>query len=180
MLLNLKLTCQRCFFDHPFVNGVRFYKFRAGNNLNPSTLNQRNPFQLHLIGLGGDLFHNYYEYSDNWLYFGFCVQAAYVQTAFPPARPVPAHILFTPQPSGLEGYCHHGSGGGQVGGWEFGRLGCCRNCGTLISVTTWRIFSIRSFVELVKFATNLVQTLRNVYLWNCWMDLPHLKFHGLV
>ena len=31
----------------------------------------------------------------------------------------------------------------------------------------------------VKFATNWVQTLRNAYLWNCWMDLPHLKFHGL-
>ena len=34
--------------------------------------------------------------------------------------------------------------------------------------------------KLVKFATNWVQTLRNAYLWNCWMDLPHLKFHGLV
>ena len=34
--------------------------------------------------------------------------------------------------------------------------------------------------KLVKFATNSVQTLRNAYLWNCWMDLPHSKFHGLV
>ena len=34
--------------------------------------------------------------------------------------------------------------------------------------------------KLVKFATNWVDTLRNTYLWNCWMDLPHLKFHGLV
>ena len=34
--------------------------------------------------------------------------------------------------------------------------------------------------KLVKFATNCVQTLWHAYLWNCWMDLPHLKFHGLV
>ena len=34
--------------------------------------------------------------------------------------------------------------------------------------------------KLVKFATNWVQTLRNAYLWNCWMDLPHFKFYGLV
>ena len=73
-------------------------------------------------------------------------------------------------------------------------------------ITAWRIFSIRSFVELsrplvvhccghylphmglpmgqklVKFATNWVQTLRIAYLWNRWiiMDVPHLKFHGLV
>ena len=105
--------------------------------------------------------------------------------------------LFTPQPSGLEGYCRHGPGG---------RAGGCQTCGTHISVTAWWIFSIRSSVELsrpvgvhchghmpicpiwacpwaknlVKFATNWVQTLRNAYLWNCWMDLPHLKFHGLV
>ena len=34
--------------------------------------------------------------------------------------------------------------------------------------------------QLAKFATNWLQTLRNAFLWNCWMDLPHLKFHGLV
>ena len=34
--------------------------------------------------------------------------------------------------------------------------------------------------KLVKFGTNWVQTLRNTDLWNGWMDLPHLKFHGLV
>ena len=44
-------------------------------------------------------------------------------------------ILFTPQPSGLEGHCHHGPGG---------RLPDCR---THISVTAWRIFSIWSPVE---------------------------------
>ena len=44
--------------------------------------------------------------------------------------------LFTPQPSGLEGYCRHGWAGG------------CQTCGTHISVTAWRIFSIRSSVEL--------------------------------
>ena len=34
--------------------------------------------------------------------------------------------------------------------------------------------------KLVKFGSNWVQTLRNADLWNGWMDLPHLKFHGLV
>ena len=48
-------------------------------------------------------------------------------------------LLFTPQPSGLEGYCRHGPGG---------RAGGCQTCGTHISVTAWRIFSIRSSVEL--------------------------------
>ena len=47
--------------------------------------------------------------------------------------------LFTPQPSGLEGYCRHGPGG-----WAGG----CQICGIHISVTAWWIFSIRSSVEL--------------------------------
>ena len=47
--------------------------------------------------------------------------------------------IFTPQPSGLEGYCRHGPGG---------RAGGCQTCGTHISVTAWWIFSIRSSVEL--------------------------------
>ena len=78
-----------------------------------------------------------------------------------------------------------------AGGWAAGWPG---NCGTHISVTAWRISSIRSSVELsgpvvmhryghlphmglpmgqkhVKFATDWVQILRNAYLWNCWMDL---------
>ena len=50
---------------------------------------------------------------------------------------------FTPQPFGLEGYCRHGSGG-RAGG----RAGGCQTCGTHISVTALRIFSIRSSVEL--------------------------------
>ena len=51
--------------------------------------------------------------------------------------------FFTHQPSGLEGYCRHDSGGRLVG-----RSGGCQTCGTHISVTAWRIFSIRSSVEL--------------------------------
>ena len=47
--------------------------------------------------------------------------------------------FFTPQPSGLEGYCRHGPGG---------RAGGCQTCGTHISVTARWIFSIRSSVEL--------------------------------
>ena len=50
----------------------------------------------------------------------------------------PSH-LFTPRPSGLEGYYHHGPGG---------RAGGCQICGTHISVTPWQNFSIRSSVEL--------------------------------
>ena len=116
--------------------------------------------------------------------------------------PIPRSLLlFTPQPSGLEGYCRHGPGG-----LADSRAVGCQTCGTHISVTAWRIFSVRSFVELsrsvvvhcygklptcpiwacpwakklVKFATNWVQTMRNAYLWIHWMDLSQLKFHGLV
>ena len=85
------------------------------------------------------------------------------------------------------------------------RAGSCQTCGTHISVTAWRIFSIQSSVELsrpvvvhcrghlphlshtglpmgqklVKFATNWVQTLQNAYLWSRWMDLPHLTLKRL-
>ena len=117
----------------------------------------------------------------------------------PPGWWKPITVLFTPQPSGLEGIVTFWAGG-RVGG----RAAGCQNCGTHISVTTWRIFSVWSSVELsrhvtlswsfaqlphmglpmgqklVKFATNRVQTFRKAYLWNRWMDLPHLKFHGLV
>ena len=51
--------------------------------------------------------------------------------------------VFTPQPSGLEGYCRHGPGG-RAGS----RAGGCQTYGTHISVTTLWIFSIRSSVEL--------------------------------
>ena len=95
-----------------------------------------------------------------------------------------------------------GRAGGRADCWAGG----CQTCGTNISVTACWIFSVRSSMELsrpvvvhchahmpicpiwacpwaknlVKFATNWVQTLRIAYLWNHWMDLPHLKFHGLV
>ena len=51
--------------------------------------------------------------------------------------------FFTPQPSGLEGYCRHGPGG-RAGG----RAGGCQTCRTHISVTAWWIFSVRSSMEL--------------------------------
>ena len=96
-----------------------------------------------------------------------------------------------------------GRAGGRPGGRAGGRAGGCQTCGTHISVTAWWIFSVRSSTELsrpvvvhchahlphmglpmgrklVKFATNWIQTLRIAYLWNLSMDLPHLKFHGLV
>ena len=55
--------------------------------------------------------------------------------------------IFTPQPSGLEGYCRHGPGG-RAGGLAGGRAGGCQTCGTHISVTAWWIFSVRSSMEL--------------------------------
>ena len=87
-----------------------------------------------------------------------------------------------------------------------GRAGGCQTCGTHISVTAWWIFSVRSSMELSRpvvvhchahlpicciwacpWAENLSNlpqigsiSLRIAYLWNRWMDLPHLKFHGLV
>ena len=51
----------------------------------------------------------------------------------------PFGFLFTPQPSGMEGYCRHGPGG---------RAGGCQTCGTHISVTAWWIFTVWSSVEL--------------------------------
>ena len=105
-------------------------------------------------------------------------------------------IVFTPQPSGLEGYCRHGPGG---------RAGGCQTCGTHISVTAWWIFSIPSSVELSRpvvvqrhsylpicpiwacpwaktcqMRQHLGQTLRNPYLWNHWMDLYPFEFYGIV
>ena len=55
--------------------------------------------------------------------------------------------IFTPQPSGLEGYCRHGPGG-RAGGRSGGRAGGCQTCWTHISVTAWWIFSVRSSMEL--------------------------------
>ena len=74
-------------------------------------------------------------------YWEFCVEST---DGFPLQRSSNAELwLFTPQPSGLEGYCRHGPGG-RAGG----RAGGCQTCGTHISVTAWGIFSIRSSVEL--------------------------------
>ena len=56
---------------------------------------------------------------------------------------LPKLQIFTPQPSGLEGYCRHGPGG-RAGG----RAGGCQTCGTHISVTARWIFSVRSSMEL--------------------------------
>ena len=53
------------------------------------------------------------------------------------------HYIFYPSARRAEGYCRHGSGG-RPGG----RAGGCQTCGTHISVTAWRIFSIRSSMEL--------------------------------
>ena len=55
------------------------------------------------------------------------------------ASQITGFSIFTPQPSGLEGYCRHGPGG---------RAGGCQTCGTHISVTAWWIFSVRSSMEL--------------------------------
>ena len=41
-----------------------------------------------------------------------------------------------------------GRAGGRAGVWLGGRAGGCQTCGTHNSITAWRIFSIRSSVEL--------------------------------
>ena len=109
--------------------------------------------------------------------------------------------IFTPQPSVLEGYCCHG-----LGGRAGGLAGGCQTCRTHIFVTAWRIFSIRSFVELsrplvvhchgrlpicpiwafpwAKNLSNLPQIGSRLcgshISWNRWMDVPCLMFGGLV
>ena len=88
---------------------------------------------------------NFSEIPSKRSYIFSCDQAAIslVQSVCLSVRPsvrpsVPPSHLFTPQPSGLEGYCRHG----------WGRAGGCQNCGTHISVTAWWIFSLRSSMEL--------------------------------
>ena len=96
--------------------------------------------------------------------------------------------LFTPQPSRLEGYCLPRSG------WAGG----CQPCGTHISVTTWRIFSVQSSVELSRLVVahcnghlpicpyGLAHGPKTCQIWHklgpdfaeCWnrcMDLAHLN-----
>ena len=77
-------------------------------------------------------------------------------------------------------------------------VGGCQTCGNHISVKAWRIFSIQSSVEFSRpivvhchgqlpichiwacpWAKNLSK-LQQIGYCLCWMDLPHLKFHGLV
>ena len=107
-------------------------------------------------------------------------------------------LLFTPQPSGLDGYCRHGPGR-RVGGrlpdlrnpylckrlTDFLHLKFCgivqaSSCALLWSFAHLPHMGLPMGQKLVKFATNWVQTLRIPYLWNRWMDVPHLKFHGLI
>ena len=95
---------------------------------------------------------------------------------------------------------------GRADGRAGGLAGGCQTCGTHIFVTAWRIFSIRSFVELsrplvvhchghlpicpiwafqwAKNLSNLPQIGSRLWgshiSWNRWMDVPRLKFGGLV
>ena len=63
--------------------------------------------------------------------------------------PVCTILYFLPlSPSGWRGIVVTVRAGGRAGGWVGGRAGGCQTCGTHISVTAWRIFSIRSSMEL--------------------------------
>ena len=75
--------------------------------------------------------------------------------------------FFTLQPFGLEEYCRHGSGG-RVGG----RLPNLRNPYLCNHLTD---FLHSKFCGIIFENTGWIYT-----IWNCWMDLPHLKFHGHV
>ena len=72
-----------------------------------------------------------------------------------------AQCLFTPQPSGLEGYCRHGPGG---------QAGVCQTCGTHFSVTACRILSVPSSVELSRPAVMA----HHDHLPICLSNLPKL------
>ena len=58
------------------------------------------------------------------------------------------YLLFTPQPSGLEGYCRHGPGGrtgGRAGGRSGGRLPDLRNpylCNRLMDFLRSKFYGI--------------------------------------
>ena len=103
-----------------------------------------------------------------------------------------------PQPSGLEGYCRHvpgGRSGGQLPNLrnpylcnrlmdflhsKFCGIAYACSCSLSWSITHLLRMGLPMGLRLVKFATNLVQTLRIAYLGNRWMGVPHLKFHWLV
>ena len=105
--------------------------------------------------------------------------------------------IFTPQPSGLEGIV--------ITVWAGGWVGGCQTSGTHISVTTWRIFSVWSSVELSRpVVVHCHDHLPICPIWACpWAknlsnqaafgpdfakpislkpldDLYHLKFYGNV
>ena len=113
--------------------------------------------------------------------------------------PIPIWNPFLPaSPPGWRGIVVTVRAGGLAGG--------CQTCGTHIFVTAWRIFSIRSFVELSRplvvhchghlpicpiWAFPWAKNLSNFpqigsrlcgshISWNRWMDVPRLKFGGLV
>ena len=101
--------------------------------------------------------------------------------------------IFTPQPSGLEGYYHHSPGRRLPdlhnpylcnGLTDFLRSKFCGIVWACSCALSWP-FTHMPYMgmpigEKLKFATNWVQTLQNTFFWNCWMDLPHLSFHGLL
>ena len=124
-----------------------------------------------------------------------CERNSPVTTGFPTLKARNTdHWLFIPQPSGLEGYCRHGPGGRLPDLWNpylCNRLtdvlflkfcGIVEACSCALSWSFAHLphMGLLMGQKLVKFATNWVQTLRIVYLWNRWMDLPHLKFYGHV
>ena len=78
-------------------------------------------------------------------------------------------FLFTPQPSGLEGYCCHGPGGRAAA-----------KLVELISLVTARqIFSIRSSVELSKpVVVHRHDHLPIGPIWVRWMVLAHLRWQS--
>ena len=111
------------------------------------------------------------------------------------------YLSFYPSALGAGGVLSSRSG--RAGGWPGGRLPNLQNpylcnrlmdflhskfCGIVQACScapSWSFAHLPHMglpmgQKLVKFGTNWVQTLQKAYLWNCWMDWPHLKFHGLV
>ena len=91
------------------------------------------------IGNGTKLRRGYSFWVNQFSQNGFFFTMAFGGMLPPLSDRSQSETHFTPHPSGLEGYCRQGPGG---------LAGGCQTCGTHISVTAWRIFSIQSFVEL--------------------------------
>ena len=108
-------------------------------------------------------------------------------------------LFITLQPSGLEGYCRTGMAGWAARLPDFAECTFLKllngfslfkaqwNCVDLklcsiMIICQFAAYGLPMGQKLVKTGSNGVPTLPNTYLWvwNCWTDLLHSKFYGIV